>query len=194
MNSGKLLMLVILAGCAQQPPESPVTIPVAEAEPSAAPDPVGEPANEPRVKQFEGISLTVPAGWTEKAPASEFIQAEFQLPGSGGPARLTMSSTGGGIEANLERWRGQFTVGPNDPPPEQTTIPVDGAEAVVLELTGEFHDQFGGAGTRSDWGLLGAAIPTGPAHLFLKLTGPRETVAAHREAFRQMVAAARLDR
>jgi hypothetical protein len=147
----------------------------------------------PRVKQFQGISVTIPGGWIEQPPASEFIQAEYQLNGPGGPARLTLSSAGGGLDANLERWKGQFLTGPDDPPPQQDTIGIAGRDAVLLEVTGQFQDQFSGGGPQPNWSLLGAVIPTGPANFFLKLTGPRETVAEHRDAFRRMVETARLD-
>jgi len=181
-----------LGGCANERAADSTTnsIPVAP----ASPDSDTQAASDgPTEKQFQGIALTVPAGWTEKPPASEFLQAEYQLTGAGGPARLTMSSTGGGLEANLDRWRGQIQPGSNDPAPQEETVRVGDRDAVIVELTGQFQDQMSSGGMRSDWTLLGAAIPTGPAHFFLKLTGPRTTVEGHRAAFRQMVATARLD-
>lgn len=193
---GRLTLLLVLAGCStdQASLGDAPTIPVAsETLLREVSDRSSTPSDEPIEKRFKGISLTIPAGWQERPPASEFVQAEFALDGPGGPARLTLSSAGGGIEANLERWRGQLTPGPNDPPPQQSTVSVDGREAVVLELTGEFRDQFSGGVPQADWSLLGAIIPTGPANFFLKLTGPRETVTAHRQAFRRVVETARLD-
>lgn len=189
------LMLAALGGCSEPAREAgPEAIPVAADNASSVPsNPTAAGEGASVEKKFQGITLTVPAGWTEKPAASEFIQAEFQLPGADGPARLTMSSTGGGMEANLERWQGQILSGPNDPSPQRDVVTVDGQEAVIVEFTGQFQDQFSGGGLKSDWTLLGAAIPTGPAHFFLKMTGPRTTVAEHRDAFRQMVQSARLD-
>ncbi|HUQ68732.1 MAG TPA: hypothetical protein VM165_04370 [Planctomycetaceae bacterium] len=187
-----LAVATVLGGCANERAADPTknSIPVAAESPDSETEVTGDGPTE---KRFQGIALTVPAGWTEKPPASEFLQAEFQLTGAGGIARLTMSSTGGGLEANLDRWRGQIQPGSNDPAPQEETVRVGDRDAVIVELTGQFQDQMSSGGTRSEWTLLGAAIPTGPAHFFLKLTGPRKSVAEHRDAFRQMVATARLD-
>lgn len=148
----------------------------------------------PRDREFPGITLTIPAGWEERPRSSDMIHAEYQLDGPAGVARLTLSSTGGGLEANLERWRNQFQRQPDDPAPQQTAITVDGKPAMLIELWGTFHDGFRRDGHQPDWSMLGAAIPTGPAHFFVKLTGPRETVAVHREAIRNLVLTARLQR
>jgi hypothetical protein len=185
-----------LVGCTSDPEgTAPAKLPVAAALPGTAEvaEPMNAPSTEPVEKRFAGLVLTIPAGWIEKPVASDVLQGEYQLPGDAGPARLTLSSTGGGLEANLDRWRGQIQRRPTDPDPQEETIAVGGREAVLLEVTGQFQDQFSGGGLKSDWTLLGAAIPTGPAHFFLKMTGPRETVAEHREAFRQLVTSARLD-
>uniref|UniRef100_A0A7C4LMX2 Lipoprotein n=1 Tax=Schlesneria paludicola TaxID=360056 RepID=A0A7C4LMX2_9PLAN len=185
----------VLAGCngpADSPP-SPPPLPVAPAykESASIKDQIAAAA-EPREKQFQGITVTVPAAWEERAPANEFIQAEFRVNGEAGAARITMSSTGGGIEANLERWRGQFTRGPDDPEPKQTTLAVGTQQAVVLELFGTFRDGFSGGSAQPKSAMLGAAIPTGPATFFVKMTGPRETVLSQREAFYELVKTARL--
>jgi hypothetical protein len=147
---------------------------------------------EPTEKQFPGIRLTIPAGWEERPLTSEFIQAEYSVAGDDGAARVTLSSAGGGVDANLERWQSQFQRGPDDPEPVRTDLRVDGVDAVILELHGTFRDGFGGGGPRQNWTMLGAVIPTGPANFFLKMTGPKTTVAAAREQFIKLVESASL--
>ncbi|HET6425579.1 MAG TPA: hypothetical protein VFG20_17955 [Planctomycetaceae bacterium] len=146
----------------------------------------------PTQKSFQGIQLTIPAGWEERTPANEFIQAEYRLTPPEGNIRITMSSAGGGKEANVERWRGQFTRGADDPEAKEETIVIDGQEAIVVELFGTFRDGFGGGGEQRNWCMFGAVIPTGPANFFVKMTGPREAVIAQREAFRDLVTTAKL--
>ena len=148
---------------------------------------------EPTEKHFQGITLTLPAGWEERPLTSDMIQAEYRVPGSAGPARMTLSSAGGSVEANLERWSGQFRRGPDDPAPLRETLTVDGREAIIIELQGTFTDGFSGNGPQSNWSMLGAIIPTGPANFFVKLTGPKETIATQRNSFRELIASARLD-
>jgi hypothetical protein len=185
-----------VSGCVERTSEAPATpVPVAPAiESSGTTSTAGEAGTvlaEAKERVFEGITVTVPAGWEERTPASEFIQAEYRLTGPGGPARLTMSSAGGGMDANIDRWRGQFTRGPDDPAPQEETITIGGEPARLIELHGTFRDGFGGGAPQPKSTMLGAVIPTGPANFFVKLTGPRETVAEHREAFRTLVTTAR---
>lgn len=146
----------------------------------------------PTTKSFQGIKLTIPAGWEERPAASEFIQAEYRIPSPEGNIRVTLSSAGGGKEANVERWRGQFGRGSDDPEPQQETVVIDGQEAILVELFGTFRDGFGGGGEQRNWCMFGAVIPTGPVNFFVKMTGPREAVTAQREAFRQLVTTAKL--
>ncbi|MDX1969867.1 MAG: hypothetical protein SFV23_22025 [Planctomycetaceae bacterium] len=191
-----ILGLPLLSGCTENrgPNRADPPIPTAAALPAkdAPAQSAGTVLTEAVEKRFEGITLTIPAGWEERPVASEFIQAEYRVSGEAGPARMTLSSAGGSVEANLERWQGQFQRGPNDAAPERDTVAVDGVEATIIELNGTFTDGFSKDGPQRNWCMLGAIIPTGPANFFLKLTGPRETVAAHRDEFREMVKAARL--
>jgi len=191
-----LTVLIAICGCNEPvaKPTRDAPVPVAEATPSSSSETSNASAviTEAKDKSFPGITVTVPAGWEERPPASEFVQGEFRISGSAGPARLTMSSTGGGIDANLARWRTQFIRGADDPEPKQTTISVGGEDAVILEMHGTFRDGFSGGPPQTGWCLIGAAIPTGPATFFVKLTGPRDTVVAHRDEIEQLVKTARL--
>lgn len=191
-----VLGLSVLSGCVENSAGSRVDppVPTAAALPSkdASAQSAGTVLTEAVEKRFEGITLTIPAGWEERPAASEFIQAEYRVSGDAGPARMTLSSAGGSVDANLDRWQGQFQRGPQDAAPERDTVTVDGVEATIIELNGTFTDGFSKDGPQRNWCMLGAIIPTGPANFFLKLTGPRETVAAHRDEFRGMVKAARL--
>jgi hypothetical protein len=190
------ICVVALWGCAepvQTGQDAP--IPVAPAAPATTPSDADEPAvlEQPTEKRLAGVILAIPAGWEERPLNSDVLLAEYRLPGAAGPGRLTMSSTGGGIDANLARWRTQFSRGRDDPEPQQTTVSVDGVEAVILELHGTFRDGFSGGDPQPGWCMLGAAIPTGPATFFIKLTGPRDTVLARRDEFHTLVKTARLD-
>ena len=49
--------------------------------------------------------------WTRKPAGSPFVAAEFCLPradGDDADGRLTISTAGGSVEANIDRWKGQF--------------------------------------------------------------------------------------
>src|SRR5262245_50558473 len=59
------------------------------------------------------LSLTAPANWTKKEPASRIVEIEFAVPPAKGdetPGRLTGMGAGGSVESNVDRWVDQFTV------------------------------------------------------------------------------------
>lgn len=191
------LMCFVCVGCTERPqavPEVPVPVakPLAsDANPAAA---AGEAKTEPYEASVGGFKFIVPVGWQEQPPKSEFILGEFSLPGTGGAARLTVSSAGGGIEANLERWRGQFSRGPNDHEPRESEVTFDGQKGTLIELSGSYTDMFGGGKPSRDWRMLGVAVPMGATNVFVKLTGPQATVTDQREAFLKFVESAKAEK
>lgn len=188
-----ILGLALLAGCTGNPaPEQEVVISKAPA--IDAPTAPASRPTEPYTKSMAGYRFTVPADWEAQPPKSEFVLGEFSIPGEGGPARLTLSSAGGGIEANLDRWRGQVQRGPKDPEPRESEIEFDGTKGTLLELAGTYSDMFSGGSPTRDWRMLGVAVPIGGTNYFLKLTGPAGTVDPRRDEFVKFVTSARSDR
>ncbi len=183
-------------GCIEQPKPAPeVPVPVAKAidveiVPGASPS---SARTEPYEASVGGFKFTVPADWQEQPPKSVELLGEFSLPGEGGPARLTLSSAGGGLEANLERWQGQFSRGPNDPEPRQSEITFDGQKGTLIELSGTYTGMFA-RNPDKNWRMLGVIVPIGPTNFFVKLTGPQATVTAQRDAFIKFVESAKADK
>jgi hypothetical protein len=146
----------------------------------------------PEVKLGE-ISFTAPENWQRKAPQSSFTLAEFTLPkaeGDDADARLTVSSAGGSIEANIERWKGQFSDLQNA---KEDKMEAAGVDATLVDLSGEFSDQrgpFAPAVARSGYRMIAAIIPVGQQPYFVKATGPQKTIEAHSEAIRQFISSA----
>lgn len=105
------LMTAILAGCGDGGPVVDPPVPVAKSAQATGQggDVSGEVSTEPQERRFGGIRLTVPAGWEEVPLKSDMLLAEYKLEGDAGPGRLTLSTAGGGVEANISRWRGQFS-------------------------------------------------------------------------------------
>ena len=146
-------------------------------------------------KVIGGMRFEIPAGWDEKALSSTMILGEFSLPGSAGAGRLTLSTAGGGTAANMDRWKGQFQRGANDPEPIESQISVAGKDVTMIEVYGTYSDMFGGGGPKSNWQLLGVAIPVdSQQNYFVKLTGPRETVSARREEYLKFIGSARFEK
>jgi len=144
------------------------------------------------------LTLTAPANWTKKEPASRIVEAEFAVPpakGDEAPARLTAMGAGGSVEDNVNRWVGQF-VGPGGSAakPQRDKTSVGGANVEIVDLSGTYKDSPGGpfAGgktiTRDNYRMLGAIIQTKDAgNYFLKLYGPKATIDANEKGFQEMV-------
>ena len=107
---------------------------------------------------------------------------------------LTLTTMGGGIEANLERWVGQFQLDSGDRP-RRDTLSVDGEKSQWLDVRGTFRSQVGDRpGPPQDGRLLGVAIPMSRRPFLLKLVGPRAAVSSFEAEFRSFVRSGQLDK
>jgi hypothetical protein len=133
------------------------------------------------------LTLTAPEGWVRRAPANEFVQAEFALPKAEGDAedgRLTISSVGGSVEGNVVRWESQF----KEKPKAQTEdSSVSGLKVVTVRLAGTLS---GGGGPMAKGGpdkpnskLWGAVVPLPTTNVFIKATGPQKTMERWDQSF-----------
>jgi hypothetical protein len=129
---------------------------------------------------------TVPADWKEK-PLSEMRLASFEVNGAdGNSADISVSSfpgDAGGLESNINRWRGQVHQNTLDSDSlarsfERTTV--DGVPAVLVDLrTPE--------GTQKADRIIGAVLRTADRTWFVKMTGPPDLLEAQTTNFRQFV-------
>lgn len=143
------------------------------------------------------LVVTAPEAWVRKQPRSRIVEHEFSVPPVGGESvdgRFTVMGAGGGVEANIDRWISQFSQPDGSSTKEKTKIQkmqVNGIEVHYVDIPGTYKDQagpFAPAQVRDNFRLLGAIIVTEKAGMhFLKLTGPKATMAAQEEPFKQMV-------
>ena len=152
------------------------------AAPGAPMEPVAVGEGPPtRLQRTAGLAWDVPVGWT-RLPDRAFRVATFAA-GSRGEAECSvtlLSGRGGGLEANLERWRGQLGAeGTPGVVSAQETLQVLGGDAqlVVLEGVGKY-------GPAAILGLV--RLLPGRA-LFVKMSGPRDAVLTERRAFERFV-------
>jgi len=191
------LVACIGPGCAGESsapaPEEPIPVAGAPAAQAPSTSAAGEaPSDE---LKFEGIRFTLPQGWKRVPIPPEkqgFIDAQLQIQAAGEELTLTLSSIGGGIDANVARWRTQFD-SPPDAPPVVELIDVAGRQATWVDLRGTFRASVGNAAApRSGWRMLGVGIPLEPRDFYLKLIGPEEAVEAVRADLRRFLESARL--
>ncbi len=130
------------------------------------------------------ILLARPKAWKSMPPKSQMIEHEFKAPAEGDkPARVTIMSAGGSLEANIDRWIGQFD-GAKKADAKIETKQIADTKITTVDLTGTFKESMGGpfapnAGTKKmeNYRLLGAILQIKDGSMtFVKLTGPAETV------------------
>jgi hypothetical protein len=142
------------------------------------------------------IHLTASKAWEQRTPRMPgFILAEFALPKAAGDTedgRLTISSAGGSIQGNIDRWRQQFGGKPAKESTEK--IDVSGVPITLVDFSGTYHDQPGGpmmggeTVERPSYRMLGAIIDLKEEQLcFVKGYGPAKTMAAHADEFRALL-------
>ena len=137
------------------------------------------------------IGWVKPEAWEKVDHPSSMRKATFKIPkveGDAEDAEMSVTQVGGGIEANIARWEGQF-----EGSPKATTEKKEVAdwEVTVVTIEGTFKSggpMMGGSGEpKENWALLAAIVNTEPAHFF-KMTGPKKTVNAARGDFDSFVA------
>ncbi len=148
------------------------------------------------------VNYSVPDGWVKEAPTSSFRKDQFRLPrAEGDPEDAEMTifyfgpGQGGSVEANIERWIGQFSRpdGSSARDDAQTTQrDVNGRSVTVLDVSGTYTA--GGMGPMSppgepkpDYRALFAIIETPSGPWFFRLTGPQRTVGKWEESFDRFV-------
>ena len=141
------------------------------------------------------ITVEKPASWKTVPPKSNIVQYEFRAPAEGEQtARVTVMGATGGIEANIVRWIGQFDgLTRADAKIEKKTI--QKTTVHIVELEGTYKDSMGGGPFApgpvkkvENHAMIGLIFELeGGELVFVKMTGPKKTIAGEREAVMKMV-------
>lgn len=133
---------------------------------------------------------TSPAHWKSQAPGA-MQTAKFGIGEGKAKAEVTavfLGGTGGGLKANLDRWRGQISLAPTAANEvDQQAKPFDtlGAGARIVELTGTT------AADGDPAGMIVLVVPSGGGTWFYKLMGEPSVVAKEKDAFVAFVKSAK---
>ncbi len=99
---------------------------------------------------------------------------------------------GGSIEANIDRWEGQFKAPGGKPAPAKVAkITIHGLPVTTVDVSGEYSGMAGPTATApvlvTGYRLLGAIVEGPGGNIFIKFTGPVKTVAASQPKFQQLL-------
>jgi len=146
-----------------------------------------------------GVKWTAPAGWKAEA-ARPMRAATYAVPpvsGDSDPAECGVyffgPGQGGSVEANIDRWRSQFT----DPNGRTTPAKIDkgqvhGFRVTRIDTSGSYSGMGGPMAAKAQtvpgYRLLGAIVEAPGGNIFVKFTGPMKTITANQQKFEQLLA------
>jgi hypothetical protein len=137
------------------------------------------------------LEWKAPARWQVVANASTMRLATYRVPRAPGDvedAEMSITQAGGSVEANAQRWVGQFDAA-GQKTAKLGTRKVGALDVTIVWVQGNYSAGMTmDAGSRSGWALLGAIVATPGMPHFFKLTGPAKSVAAARAEFDAMIA------
>jgi hypothetical protein len=144
-----------------------------------------------------GLQWTAPAGWKNLGTQPMRAATYSVAPVAGDTASAECgvyffgAGQGGSVEANIERWKGQFTDAGKPAAAKTGTRKINGLTVTTIDTSGEYSGMGGpmapstpAAGYR----LLGAIVEGPGGNIFLKFTGPARTIAANQQKFEQLLA------
>ena len=152
--------------------------------------------------EADELSFAVPTEWVEEQPKSMMRKAELQIPAVSPDTEAASlvvyyfgQNQGGSVEANLQRWEGQFAV-PNDPPSagakKIAQKNVADMAVTTLELSGTYIAPLSPRTpnqrhNKPDYQLFAAVVSTPNGNFFFKIVGPKHTMAQSNEHFSHMI-------
>jgi hypothetical protein len=152
--------LTMLAAIVPRPAAAPLAS--AAAEPVAAADDAAP-------------TYTAPAEWSSQPPR-QFQSALWSVSQGEQKVEISVSQSGGSLEANLGRWRGQVGPGADGATePALESLTIGNVPATRVELQG------------AEQVIVGVIVPRGATSWFFKMMGPATLVDQERERFRAFV-------
>jgi hypothetical protein len=149
--------------------------------------PIDRVAPERPIEASAHPSWKTPDGWSEQQPASRMLLASYSVHGkTGGKAEVTvsmLSGEGGGLLANVNRWRGQLGLSPiteNEIPQMTSKIDLGAIKMTEVNLTAQ-------DGSRAMHALI---VPRDENTWFYKMTGDPAALADQKKSFMEFAAIA----
>jgi hypothetical protein len=143
-----------------------------------------------------GIHWTAPAAWKADADRPMRLATYTVAPGGECGVYFFGPGQGGSVDANLDRWIGQFQQASGKPSKDAAKISkrtVHGWLVTTVDVSGAYTGM-GGPMMKSNgpalpgYRLLGAIVEGPQGSIFFKFTGPAQTLAANQAAFDKMLA------
>ena len=147
-----------------------------------------------RTNQIGDLTYNVPDNWKEEKPSSSMRKAQFRLPGVDNSADAEMGvfvfpGSGGGVQANINRWMGQFQQPDGSSSMEKADIKnfeSNGLPITIIYVTGTYlqGSMMGGeTSEHKNYAMVAAIVETSTDPWFFKTIGPEKTINHWRSEF-----------
>ena len=172
--------------------------PVPPTRPLDPPSPLAAANRQQATVKLLDYSATVPKAWASRTPASSMRLAEYTVAGATGTVGAEViiyffgPGQGGPVDANLSRWKAQFTNPDGGAVVERVSHEKSGAFPLTIA---EYHGTYArgiGAGSapeaaRPNHELIAVVAETPKGTLFFQLFGPAAAVDAQRATYLEFV-------
>lgn len=142
-----------------------------------------------------GVRWTVPTTWKAEAGRPMRLATYKVAPDAECGVYYFGQGQGGSVEANLDRWVGQFLQSDGKPSKEAAKIAKrteHGLTVTTVDVSGAYTGMGGPTAQAepavSGYRLLGAIVEGPQGSIFFKFVGPAKTIAANQAPFEKMLA------
>ena len=190
------MVVTALAGCSKKEESARSKATADSVKPAAA----HGPATEAGQSTGTGLKFTAPTGWISVTPNLSMRTAQYRLPRVGGDledAEMVVyyfQGGGGGVQANVDRWIGQFSNPDGSPANDVAKISkktIHGIPVTTVDVAGTYSGAMGPMGASSEgktnYRMLAAVAEADNGPWFFKLTGPAKTVAKWEPSFQSFI-------
>jgi hypothetical protein len=135
-----------------------------------------------------GLKWTAPAGWKAESGSRPMRAATYTVGDAECAVYFFGQGQGGGVQANLDRWKSQFQGGPEGKTGKRT---IHGLPVTTIDVSGTYNGMTapgsGGGAPQPGYRMLGAIVENPGGNVFFKFTGPAKTIAANETKFNQLL-------
>jgi len=152
-------------------------------------------AEAPNTFKVSEFTFTRPADWEWVASASPMRKAELKVVDAKTKAKAEVvfyhfgPGNGGGTQANVDRWFGQFAEPREKIKANTEDVTVGKYKVTYVSAEGTYKSGTpGGPQTpMPNYALMGAIIESGAGSVFVKMTGPKELTVSATPDFKKMI-------
>ena len=150
------------------------------------------------LSQSASLTFTAPPVWQSRPPASAMRVAEFVVPRAPGDPEdgeviiYFFGGTGGSVDANVQRWVGQFQQAAGAPADgRRTAFNVGDLKVTTVDVSGTYVAEVRPGATerlnKPNFRMRAAVVETPGGPYFVKFTAPARTVEAASAAFDEFI-------